>query len=100
MSDKTAFENNVVAIADQTILRKEKFGGLILVKKKIDMLILNNVGYAILDCCRSPCRVSDIIGELQHRYIADKTAISNDVVAFLTGVLESNLVDIVEAPDA
>lgn len=100
MNKLNVSSDDVIVLVEHALLREEKFGGLILIRKKVDMLIVNKVGYALLDCCRLPCKVDAIVGRLQARFAADKTAIANDAIAFMNGALNSRLIRIQENANA
>ena len=85
--------NEKFALNEQTILRKEKFGALVIIKATIEVYIFNKLSYEILEIIKKkPCGLHEIADQLYKKYKVDMDVLVRDIQCFLQNVLDRNII--------
>jgi hypothetical protein len=89
-----AADNIIYSLADNVVLRKEKFGGLIIRKAHIDVYAINATGYHILNLCkqRSSEEIALELSKTFNSLTLSIETLENDVKLFLREAISSRLV--------
>ena len=75
------------------VVRLEKFGGMVLCGKTIEIIIINKVGYDILSCIKENSKtLNEIVNKLEIKYNVEKNQLYNDVADFLDNAIDGNFV--------
>jgi|GEM_PF-6006970 len=83
---------NLFSLNTGIILRKEKFGGLAVKSSTIDVYILNNIGYEILQLCKEQAQnIRTIINSLVQKYNVSLETVTLDVREFIDHAFQNNL---------
>ncbi len=84
----------IYQLADDIVLRKEKFGGLIIRRANIDVFALNSVGYHILNLCKrsSVEEITDGLSTVFKNTSISAEQVKDDVRSFLSSAVSNKLV--------
>ena len=75
-------------------LRKEKWGGLYLIRETLTMEGINETSYDILKCCNGQNTVADIIRNITNEYLANPEVIFNEVLEYLIYLMLRKVVEV------
>jgi hypothetical protein len=87
-------ESKILMINNDVILRKEKFGGLVILKRNSNIFIFNKFGFEILNSCKTGIRINFIIKEFSKKYKIAEEIIRKDVLEFIKNTTIKNITTI------